>query len=49
LNQNDSLAQFAFSLGIHQFRRGIILDFLFVRWLLSFWMWCHILWWIPTF
>jgi len=27
LKQNDSLAQLAFSLGIHQFRRGIILDF----------------------
>ena len=29
LNQNDSLAQFAINLGIHVFRRGIILDFFY--------------------
>jgi len=49
LNQNDSLAQFAVNLGIHEVRRGIILDFFFIRWLVSSWMWCSVLWCIPTF
>ena len=50
LNQNDSLAQFAINLGIHEFHRCIILFFyLFIRWLVSSWMWCGILWCIPTF